>query len=69
MGTPLPQNRAAFALDLVARELRADARFSDGSPVLASDVAATYASMADPASQSPYRALFSTISTGTRMMS
>lgn len=44
-------------------ELRADARFSDGSPVLAADVAATYASMADPASPSPYRALFSTIST------
>ena len=44
-------------------ELRADAHFSDGSPVLAADVAATYASMADPASPSPYRALFSTIST------
>jgi peptide/nickel transport system substrate-binding protein len=44
-------------------ELRTDARFSDGSPVLAADVAATYASMADPASPSPYRALFSTIST------
>lgn len=44
-------------------ELRADARFSDGSPVLAADVAATYASMADPASPSPYRVLFSTIST------
>lgn len=43
-------------------ELRDDARFVDGSPVLAADVAATYASMASPDSPSPYRAVFSTVS-------
>jgi peptide/nickel transport system substrate-binding protein len=35
--------------------LRADARFADGSPVTADDVAFTYASMLDPAMKSPKR--------------
>ncbi|MEA3276616.1 MAG: ABC transporter substrate-binding protein [Pseudomonadota bacterium] len=36
-------------------------RFSDGSPLTAADVAATYASILDPASASPHRALLSII--------
>lgn len=38
----------------VVVELRADARFSDGTPVTARDVARTYASVLDPACASPY---------------
>ncbi len=44
-------------------EIRDGARFVDGSPVLAADVAATYASIGATDSPSPYRALFSTLST------
>ncbi|MCB1747019.1 MAG: ABC transporter substrate-binding protein [Gammaproteobacteria bacterium] len=36
-------------------ELRDDARFDDGSPVTAADVAATYRSVLDPATASPHR--------------
>lgn len=42
-------------------ELRNDARFVDGTPVLASDVAATYASIAASDSTSPYRSVFSAV--------
>ena len=68
--TPTGETQPDLAKQIVAEgsgifrvTLRDDARFTDGSPVLAADVAATFASIAAPDSPSPYRSVFSTVRT------
>jgi peptide/nickel transport system substrate-binding protein len=64
--TQTPEPALAERVDQPSRtiydvHLRPEARFHDGSPVTAEDVRATYASIRDPALQSPFRGQFDRI--------
>jgi peptide/nickel transport system substrate-binding protein len=61
---PLPDLASSWRFEdsrTVVFELRSDATFSDGSPLTAEDVRATYESILDPAMASPKRALLEVI--------
>lgn len=68
--TPTGETRPDLASQVVGEGsgvfhvvLRDDAHFANGTPVLAADVAATFAAIAAPESMSPYRAIFATVRT------